>query len=373
MAPKLFRSVALLVFFCLARGTHGGGVQKRENTYDCVDEILMGHHPFTQNWKLTNIDRYHQDPQSEDMKSKCGGGAHWFGGRCAKGEASVERHIDLPKEFNGVATAKLTYRNCATAGTIKVYRYKKKYGAWFEKKPQSTAAGGFSIVEFKVKDKDSLKIVASPATGGVLPPSQQGQGCPGSGKVHVSNPIMELVRLTFCPALAQCGPSGSLACGVAATNCKDDDIWKTGRFAAVSTKDGKLNSHCGQVKTLGADQTVHRAEDNKLVVITKSVALHPDDANKNVGVYGIKRVTCQKAGKRPNTYLSTCTNFKFGECVKCQTDQFASRSQRKATDTEIANFMSCVKEAYNRKGNLKDAYKCPTEDRQKAEAVLLIM
>merc|ERR1712086_474446 len=69
-------------------------------------------------------------------------------------------------------------------------------------------------------------------------------------------------------------------------------------------------------------------------LVTKAFVAHPNKAEKDIGVFGLKRVLCNKHGGQ-------CATFKNAVCIKCPEPIFANINEGDATVEEKSKFIDC--------------------------------
>jgi len=79
------------------------------------------------------------------------------------------------------------------------------------------------------------------------------------------------------------------------------------------------------------DQTSNQSRSG---LVTKAFVAHPNKGNRAVGVFGFKRVLCNKNGGQ-------CATFKNAVCIKCPEPIFASIYEVDATMEEKSKFIDC--------------------------------
>merc|ERR1740115_509165 len=90
-----------------------------------------------------------------------------------------------------------------------------------------------------------------------------------------------------------------------------------GAFGSVTTKD-----------------LTWRSNQPRSGIVTKAFVAHPNKAKKEVGVFGFKRVLCNKNGGQ-------CATFKNAVCIQCPVQIFASIFEEVATEEEKSKFIDC--------------------------------
>jgi len=89
--------------------------------------------------------------------------------------------------------------------------------------------------------------------------------------------------------------------------------------------------------------------------VNKQLLAHPHMANRDIGVFAMKRMLCDDGG---------CSVFKAGYCVKCPGNVFANKVQSKATPKELGKFFDCCvmgQSTYTNTEDKTDDNECPSE------------
>ena len=96
-------------------------------------------------------------------------------------------------------------------------------------------------------------------------------------------------------------------------------------------------------------------------VLTKVVVAHPNMASKRIGAIALKRIRCSD---------HKCSVFRTGYCIKVGADlKFASNKERDATDDDLTNFATHVRNnAFENSGKhyaeLKSSYSCDEDNQE---------
>jgi len=113
-----------------------------------------------------------------------------------------------------------------------------------------------------------------------------------------------------------------------------DNLSSGGYYRSTSSGRGQ----CRQFNSKGAfgSTTLKDLTSNqpRSGLVTKAFVAHPNQANRAVGVFGFKRVLCNKNGGQ-------CATFKNAVCIKCPGRIFAKIYEGDATVEEKSKFIDC--------------------------------
>jgi len=199
---------------------------------------------------------------------------------------------------------------------------------------------------------------------------------------------------------AACKPEGTLDCdvakaktsaGTAHSSCKDSDLpktlkyWKQGGDGTTRCSTFTEGNHGEKRTTLSTHLFGGQLNGANIeTVLTKPFVSSVFKADKDVGVFGFKRVVCSSTtNSATNTKTSSCANFKTSYCVNCAPSGESRRrgwaaTGWKADKSNYDKFLNnCVKgttaatQAFNSDGSLKDKYKCSTTDQKFADYFIM--
>jgi len=113
------------------------------------------------------------------------------------------------------------------------------------------------------------------------------------------------------------------------------DNLSSGKFYASLPKgDGQCKTFNGKGAFTSTTVQVLTSNQPRSGVVTKAFVAHPNKANRTVGVFGFKRVLCNKNGGQ-------CATFKNAVCIKCPEPIFASIYEGHAKMEEKSKFIDC--------------------------------
>lgn len=206
-----------------------------------------------------------------------------------------------------------------------------------------------------------------------------------TSKKKVINPV-----LTAKPGSAggaACAPYGTMKCeeskggGLSPSKCPDDKININGKWWGLAANTGKGTCSDFQAEialdrsTVTVTQSTAGKMTDKVLVAQKPFVGHPHDASKDVGVFGLKRVSCTGGGDGKDL---NCETFKVAWCVKCPSRTgfkgFAGTAQHTYTKADGKEFVKhCIAPAFPLllKGEIQSGFQCSGDDQKYAQFFIM--
>jgi len=110
-----------------------------------------------------------------------------------------------------------------------------------------------------------------------------------------------------------------------------DNLSTGNALTTQASKKSKCVTFNSEKAIFGVTQFSKKTSTGKNIV-TKLMLAHPHKANKDIGVFAMKRMLCDDGG---------CSVFKAGYCVKCPGKVFDDKSQQRANSSELGKFFDC--------------------------------